>query len=102
MSEVEFKLPEAVRATQTLTGKLASNSNITGKLTSRKTLTGQINLPAGYETYKGSYEVTPKIKPQIVDTKNKTMTNDITVKGIPAYEVSNTFGGTTFVIGGGS
>lgn len=49
--------------------------------------------------YKGEYEVTPKETQQVLQTKNKSMADDITVKEIPTYEVSNN-AGTTFIIGG--
>lgn len=53
-------------------------------------------LPA----YTGSYNVIPKVKSQKLETKNKSMTNDINVEKIPYSEVSNPEGGKTIVIGG--
>lgn len=51
-----------------------------------------------YENYGGEYEVTPKDTQQVLETKNKNMKDNVTVKGIPTYEISNDFG-TTFIIG---
>lgn len=53
-------------------------------------------LPA----YSGSYNVIPKIKSQKLETKNKSMTNDVNIESIPYSEVSNPEGGKTIVIGG--
>lgn len=47
-------------------------------------------------TYDGEYIVTPKaFVEQTLETKNKSMTDDVTVLEIPYSEVSNPEGGTT-------
>lgn len=51
-------------------------------------------------TYDGEYEVTPKIDEQVLETKNKTMKKDLTIKSIPYYETSNLSDGKTVIIGG--
>lgn len=49
--------------------------------------------------YEGKYEVTPKTyDEQVLPTKNKRMINNLTVKKIPQYEVSND-SGYTLIIG---
>lgn len=49
--------------------------------------------------YEGEYEVTPKTyDEQVLPTKNKRMINNLTVKKIPQYEVSND-SGYTLIIG---
>lgn len=49
--------------------------------------------------YEGEYEVTPKTyDEQILPTRNKRMINNLTVKKIPQYEVSND-NGYTLIIG---
>lgn len=50
--------------------------------------------------YEGEYTVTPKIVSQTMETANKRMTEDVTVKAIPYYEVSNEHNGKTVIIGG--
>ena len=51
-------------------------------------------------TYEGEYEVTPQVdKPVVLHTKAKRMNDDVTVKKIPQYEVSNAAGGKTLTIG---
>ena len=49
--------------------------------------------------YTGEYEVTPKTyDEQVFPTKNKRMIDNLTVKKIPQYEVSNN-SGYTLIIG---
>lgn len=50
------------------------------------------------EPYEGQYEVTPTVEGLTLETANKYMSDDVTVKAIPTYEVSNNAGGTTFYI----
>lgn len=49
--------------------------------------------------YTGDYDVIPKVVDQVLETKNLSMTDDVTVKEIPTHEVSNDYG-TTIIIGG--
>ena len=51
------------------------------------------------EEYEGDYIVTPKVESQTMPTKNKLLTEDVTIKSIPFYNVSNTSGGSTVFIG---
>ena len=53
----------------------------------------------GGEEYKGAYEVTPKVEGQTMPTKDKVLIDDMTIKAIPFYKVSNTSGGNTVFIG---
>ena len=50
------------------------------------------------DPYTGSYEVTPKVDAQTLPTAQKMMAEDLTVKGIPIYEVSNQADGETVYI----
>jgi hypothetical protein len=52
-----------------------------------------------YEKYKGSYEITPRLEGQVVETKDKVLLDDLRVKEIPIQRVSNIGGGTTIYIG---
>lgn len=52
-----------------------------------------------YEQYTGSYEVTPKaFESQTLETKDKTLANDIIISEVPYYETSNDTGGVTSYI----
>lgn len=50
------------------------------------------------EVYEGEYEVTPKVEEQTLETKEKFMTDDVTVHAIPVFEVTNAAGGLTVYI----
>lgn len=55
---------------------------------------------AAHETYEGAYEVTPKIYEAVeLPTRDRLLRDDVTVKQIPQYEVSNEAGGTTLIMG---
>lgn len=49
------------------------------------------------DTYDGPYEVVPSVRSQILNTKLKLMTDDVTVKEIPYYETSNLQGITVYI-----
>ena len=52
------------------------------------------------QPYDGPYEITPKINTeQILETRDKRMTEDLTVHQITIAEVSNPYGGKTVTIG---
>lgn len=48
--------------------------------------------------YEGEYAVTPKTTQQSLETKHKTMQNDLTVLEIPYYQTTNEAGGYTVII----
>ena len=48
--------------------------------------------------YTGDYVVTPTMEQQSLNTKDKILTNNVTVKKIPMYETTNLSGGTTVYI----
>lgn len=48
--------------------------------------------------YDGPYEAIPKVDAQTLPTAKKLMTDDVTVHGVPFYEVSNEQGGNTVYI----
>lgn len=52
----------------------------------------------GAPPYEGEYTVTPKVEEQTLPTKAKIMKEDLSVKGIPVFNVSNSAGGSTFYI----
>lgn len=56
-------------------------------------------VAADREHYTGAYEVTPSTEQQMLETKDLVMDDDVTVKKIPFYEVTNAAGGTTVTIG---
>lgn len=54
----------------------------------------------GGEIYEGDYDITPKTsEPVKLPTEGKLLVDDVTVRKIPYYEVTNETGGLTIYIG---
>lgn len=51
------------------------------------------------QRYSGAYTVTPEVTQQVLETAEKVMEEDLVVKAIPYFEVSNEAGGSTVYIG---
>ena len=49
--------------------------------------------------YTGTYDVIPKVKGQVLETKEKYMNDDVTVYGVPYFETSNESGTTVYIAG---
>ena len=86
---------------KSIKGSIASKKSLKGSITTKEKISGFVNVGGmiQQESYDGSYEVTPTIGQQILQTKNKTMVNDLTIKSIPYSEVTNTSNGITVTIG---
>lgn len=81
-------------------------SAVVSKLTTtNKTMIGAINelnskqQNKDVDYYDGDYTVTPKVKKQELATRQKFLTEDVKIKEIPFFEVSNNEGGQTVFIG---
>lgn len=75
-------------------------NELIGTITGSITLTGEISGGAAGDPYTGAYQVTPQTyHPVVLSTKLKVMTDDVIVHKIPQYEVANTQGGETLIIG---
>jgi hypothetical protein len=48
--------------------------------------------------YEGDYEVTPRVREQTLPTADKLLSEDVRIKEIPYYDVSNPSGGSTVYI----
>ncbi len=62
-------------------------------------LPGTLVITVERETYDGPYEITPKVESQTMATKGKSMAENVTIKSIPYFDVSNNAGGSTVYIG---
>lgn len=51
-----------------------------------------------HEIYGGDYDITPQSVAQTLLTADKLMEDNVTIRKIPTYEVSNDSGGKTFYI----
>ncbi len=73
--------------------------------TTNKTMIGAINelnskqQNKDVDYYDGDYTVTPKVEKQELATRQKFLTEDVKIKEIPFFEVSNNEGGQTVFIG---
>ena len=56
--------------------------------------------PSPVPPYTGSYTVIPTFSEQILETKNKRMTDDVSVHAIEVQRAGNPQGGLTVYIGG--
>lgn len=82
----------------TLKGRVIFDGVLRGSIKSSGVLRGHLMIAKNFDNYTGTYTITPKIISQSIPTANKLMNDDVTVNGIPYYEVTNQQGGTTFII----
>ena len=87
---------KAITITENGTVEVSPDAN---KVLDKVTVTTDV-LTGDAEEYKGSYEVTPKLEEQTLQTASKVMRNDVKIKEIPITTVSNSSGGNTVIIGG--
>ena len=82
-------------------GSLKSSGQLSGFLSAAKGISGLLTIPSagGVELYDGSYEVTPRLYSQSLDTDGKLMQDDVTVYEIPISRTTNPTGGLTVLIG---
>lgn len=52
-----------------------------------------VNIPI----YTGTYTVTPKTEAQVMQTANKKMLDDVSIREIPFYRVGNDTGDTVYI-----
>ena len=48
--------------------------------------------------YEGEYEITPRTDEQTIPTKEKVLSEDVVIKAIPFFKVTNLAGGNTVFI----
>ena len=83
-----------------LIGEIAADKTVSIDHTCDGVISGTISVPTNYEAYDGEYKVTPAVHEQTMATNQKVMKDDVTIKKIPYYDVSNQAGGSTVYIGG--
>ena len=73
------------------------SNSIRGVIIPKNTVIGRLGMGGGGRLpyYTGDYTVIPKVYEQTLETKNKSMTDDVTVEAVPYSEVSNLSGGYT-------
>lgn len=81
-----------------LKGRLSVDRSLRGKLTSGSTLRGVIITSYERNHYRGEHVIVPKAQTeQILETANKIVDQNITVKKVPYYETSNDYGETVYI-----
>lgn len=60
---------------------------------------GEVVLVKTDDTYDGDYNVIPRVYQQVLETKDKLMTDNVTVEVIPLSKVVNPSNGYTVTIG---
>lgn len=103
-----------VKNSTVLIGELGTKASIVGDIESGATILGDIStrciigevevapisiIQTDAEQYDGNYEVTPTSQQQTLQTKDRLMNDDIEIKPIPYYDVSNEFGRTIYIGG---
>ena len=104
-----------VKAKASITGEVAVRATIEGSAVGKvgiiygeleaQTILGDISVGKvivehpEYPNYKGDYEVVPGPDAQSLETANKTMKDDVRIKAIPYYDVSNPYGRTIYIGG---
>ena len=87
-----------------LRGSISEEEQLSGALSPHATLSGKISgaatKPPAYPPYTGQYAVTPSISgEQVLETKDRYMTDNLVVLEVPYSEASNTADGITVYIG---
>lgn len=86
-----------------LRGILSATGRIRGAIrTAVPAIHGIISfVPPELPTYEGPYKVTPRAFDSVVlETRDKSMYDDVTVRPVPYYETTNESGGYTVYIAG--
>ena len=93
----------AVKNVFSLEGRITKEKSLSGAIKTSASLQGSVHVSATPEAvpkYEGETTVTPKVESDVtLPTKNKLLKENISVLKIPQFEVSNTSGGYTLIIG---
>ena len=82
---------------------IRSKSGKTERLNFPKEFISEINnleLSNQYDYFEGNYLIIPSVDSQTLETEGKLMKNNVNIREIPYYEVSNEASGKTVYIGG--
>lgn len=87
-----------------LVGTLTGLVNLSGSLSTIQGLSGTLStdgvITRPIPEYDGVYIVDPSFDEQVLETRDKLMSDDVTVNAILVNTVSNPAGGNTVYIGG--
>lgn len=88
---------------RTVTAKMQRVRRISANIGAGSQLALDLGIKITADTspkYTGEYDVRPKTyEPVVLETKGRSMLDDVTVQKIPQFEVSNDAGGKTLILG---
>lgn len=87
-----------------ITGDVKTNASVQGHVSvSPLSISADVSLGrvtiihSDMPDYEGEYEVTPATEAQTLNTKNRTMRDDLNINKIPYYDVANPYGRTIYI-----
>lgn len=85
-----------------LIGKIITTPNLQGSIKQNSHLQGKLNYSSyeiyNAEKYEGEYNITPlAFQQQELETKNRILEENVIVREVPFFEVSNTEGTTVYI-----
>ena len=71
---------------ETITGSISEVASIDAELSEVETISAEITIPTyiNVDVYDGEYEFAPTTETQVINTTNKTLTNNIVISPIPS------------------
>jgi hypothetical protein len=82
-------------------GEISIIECLDGDLELTEELDGEVgiylDIASEYPVYKEGYEVIPHVDSQVLNTAQKLMTDNVTVREIPYFETSNPDGTTVYI-----
>lgn len=77
------------------------NNSLTGSVVPRGSVGGTIGMAKTKPLpwYEGEYVITPTFEEQVLETKQRSMSDNVTVEKITTLEVDNEAGGVTYIFG---
>lgn len=89
LTQIDGIITGSVSALHEVTGTLAGMGDVSGTIT--------VGGATDWPEYGGAYEITPAVEAQTLETANKLMTDDLTVRAVPYYQTSNITGDTVYI-----
>lgn len=88
---------------KTITATINIDQKVTGCISNARIINGDVGIPDSYtfsyDVYDGETTIVPSTHAdQVLETANKLVSENITIKEVPTFETSNTYG-TSFIIG---
>lgn len=99
MLESNTNIFGALSGSGQMSGTLSSSGQMSGTINVSGNIQAGISAASGgvFQMYNGSYDITPSVDSQTLATKDKLMSNNMVVEGIPYYETSNDYGYTVYI-----